>query len=58
LPAIPLEAHTALRAWRLMGNQIDWHGLPFVLAMLEVSDPEAVVNALCDLRDHLRERDE
>jgi hypothetical protein len=43
-----------VRAWNLMGGQVDWTALPILVEMLGVEDPETLIHELTTLRDHGR----
>ena len=55
-PPLPKGCRTAVDAWNLMGGEIDWSGLPFVLEFLGADDPESVVWQIAEIRDHMQAR--
>lgn len=52
-PPPPQEFHIAIRAWKMLGNALDWHGLDTVAALLGVKDVEMLINDLMTIRDNL-----
>lgn len=40
-----------VRAWNLMGGQIDWSALPIIADIVGFSDIETLLDQLCALRD-------
>lgn len=40
-----------------MGGVIDWTGLPSLIEILDVEDPELLVEQLVAIRTYVRERD-
>lgn len=55
--APPAEVGLSIKAWNLLGGQIDWAGLPVVVEILGVKDPELLVLDLITIREHLTEKD-
>ena len=54
-PAAPdSETGLAIRAWNLMGG-IDWAGLPVVVDLLGIVDPDILVHQLVTIRDRQNE---
>lgn len=54
---LPFET-TALRAWSMMGNELNWQAVPIIAELLGVEDPEMFVNDLIAIRqygDNIRE---
>lgn len=43
----------AIQAWKLLGNTLDWAGLPTVAALLGVDDEETLIYDLTTIRDRL-----
>lgn len=54
--AEPDPAHRlAIRGWRLLSNGmggLDWAGLPTVIALLGIDDPEPFIHQLMVLKTH------
>jgi len=46
-----------MRAWRMMGERMDWHALPLLIELLGVQEVEEFVAALCAVRDYWRRSD-
>lgn len=46
------SSYLALRAWNMLGGQIDWQGLPTVCENLGVADIELLIELLQVIRDH------
>lgn len=53
----PPDIHTklAIRAWNMMGGQIDWNGLETVADILGINDIERLVAQLETIRNHGRQ---
>lgn len=45
----------AVRAWNLMGGEIQWHALEWVAEIFGIQDMELFVHLLVAIRDHQRE---
>jgi len=41
----------SIKAWNLLGGQIDWAGLPVVAEMLGIDDIELLVMQMMQIRD-------
>lgn len=48
---IPLET-SAIRAWSMMGNELNWQAIPIIAELLGVEDPEMFVNDLISIRQY------
>ena len=42
-----------MRAWRLMGNQLDWQALPIVAELVGFDDLERLINGLLTIQETL-----
>ncbi len=40
-----------MRAWNMMGGEVNWTALPVLMAMFGVDDPETFIVRLLALRD-------
>jgi hypothetical protein len=52
-PLPPPEFAVAIRAWKMLGNTLDWAGLDTVAALLGVDDQETLIHDLTTIRDNL-----
>lgn len=43
----------AIRAWEMMGGELNWPALPLIVELLVVDDVSIFVTHLCAIRDHL-----
>ena len=61
--SLPPSAHTldVIRAWNLLANgmgAIDWSGLETVMALLELDDPDRLVQGLQIIKSHKPQSEE
>ena len=54
-PEQPPEVALAVRAWNLMGGEINWSALDPVSEMLGYAQPEILIAQLTAIRDHQRQ---
>jgi len=52
----PEDARIALRAWNLMGGEVNWVALPIVSEMLGVEDVDTWTEQLCAIRDYFQRK--
>ncbi len=55
MPGEPAQSadNLALRAWDLMGGEINWSAFPMVIALLGIDDVDLFVVRLVAIQDHL-----
>jgi hypothetical protein len=54
-PPVPREFRLVIRAWNLMGGEIDWAAIPILCPMFGITDVELFVVQLTTLRNHMQE---
>jgi hypothetical protein len=47
----------ALDAWNLLGG-LEWAGIPYAIAVLDVDDVEGLLHRMTAIREHLRGRND
>lgn len=53
LPPLEGNAKFALRIWQKLGREINWNGLPVLIELYDVQDPEALIDDLIAIQDQL-----
>lgn len=53
LPALEGDARFALRIWQKLGREINWNGLPLLIELYDVQDPEALIDDLTTIQNQL-----
>lgn len=46
-----------LKAWNMMGRQIDWSALPIIVEYLDVDDVEILIDGLLEIRNYQEQID-
>ncbi len=50
------EAAIAVKAWNLMGGEIQWSALEFIAELFGIQDMDIFIHQLAAIRDHGREQ--
>jgi hypothetical protein len=50
-PPLSTELRPVIRAWNMMGGQIDWSALPLIADLLGFDELDVLIGQLCALRD-------
>lgn len=51
MPSVDAVTAAVLRAWRLMGNSINWAALPIVAELIGFEDIERLIQGLLVIQD-------